>query len=58
MTMTTATARTVVVLGNHVEGNRDIRIIESGEVYDLDWSAITTYSDVEARIPYEIPAQA
>lgn len=54
----TATSRTVFVLGNHVEGNRDIRIVESGETYDLDYDAITTYEDVEARIPYEIPAQA
>lgn len=56
--MATATSRSVFVLGNHVEGNRDIRIVESGETYDIDWAALTTYDDVEARIPYEIPAQA
>lgn len=56
--MATATSRTVIVLGNHVEGNRDIRVYESGETYDLDYAAITTYEDVEAQIPYEVPAQA
>ena len=56
--MATASARSVFVLGNHVEGNRDIRIVESGDTYDLDWDTLTTYEDVEARVPYEIPAQA
>lgn len=56
--MATASGRTVIVLGNHVEGNRDIRVYEDGDTYDLDYAAISTYESAEAQIPYEVPAQA
>lgn len=54
--MSTATARTVFVLGNAIEGNRDIVVVESGETYTLDADAIKVYTVQDARIPYTLPA--
>jgi hypothetical protein len=50
----TATSRTVFVLGKELAGNREVRVVESGDTYDIDPAAITTYDDQYARFPYEL----
>lgn len=52
--MATASGRTVFVLGRVLDGNREVVIVEDGDTYDLDYAAVSTYTDQEARFPYEI----
>lgn len=49
----TAVGRTVFVLGKELHGNRQVVIVEDGEAYDFDVSAIQTYTAQVARFPYE-----
>lgn len=52
--MSTASGRTVFVLGREVDGNREVVVVEDGEEYTLDASAIVDYSDDTAEFPYSV----
>lgn len=52
----TASATTVTLMGNAVEGNRDIRVFVSGEPYEYTPAAVTAYTSVDVRVPYQMPA--
>ena len=52
--MSTASGRTVFVLGKELDGNREAIIVEDGEEYSMDADAIVEYSDGTAQFPYEI----
>jgi hypothetical protein len=47
-----ATAQTIFVLGTPAEGNQEVRVVESGDTYDLDYATISTYEDAYAEFPY------
>lgn len=50
----TANARTVFVLGKEVNKNRQAIIVEAGEEYDLDPTAIVSYTSDAAQFPYTL----
>jgi hypothetical protein len=50
--MATASGRTVFVLGQEVDGNREVVVVENGEEYTMDAATIVTYSDGSATFPY------
>lgn len=52
----TASATTVVLMGNAIEGNRDMRTYVSGDAYEYDADAIVLYTSTDVRIPYTMPA--
>lgn len=52
--MSTASGRTVFVLGKELQGNRQVVIVEDAEEYSLDAAAIETYTDAISQFPYEI----
>jgi hypothetical protein len=51
----TATATTVVLMGNAVEGNRDIRTYVTGESYEYEADNVVLYTSTDVRIPYTMP---
>jgi hypothetical protein len=51
----TATATTVVLMGNAVEGNRDIRTYVSGDAYEYTAAAVVAYTSTDVRLPYTMP---
>lgn len=52
--MSTAEYDRMFVLGNEVEGNREVVYVDAGEDTDLPASAEFYYSDVVTRFPYEL----
>jgi len=48
----TASGRTVFVLGQEVDGNREVAVVESGDEYAMDFATVATYSDGDATFPY------
>ncbi len=50
--MATSTSRTVFILGTETDGNREVKVVESGDTYDMDYAAISTYDDIDGRFPY------
>jgi hypothetical protein len=48
----TATSRTVFVLGSSTAGNQEVAVVESGDTYDMDYAAISTYEAAAAEFPY------
>lgn len=48
----TANARTVFVLGKELAGNRQAVVVEAGQEYDLDPTAIVSYTSDAAQFPY------
>ena len=55
---TTADGREIYVLGKEGWGNREMAVVEDGEVHDLPAAAEYTYSSDETAFPYETLAQA
>lgn len=48
----TAVGRTVFVVGQPLQGNRQAVVVENGEQYDLDPTAIVSYTSDRAQFPY------
>jgi hypothetical protein len=53
--MSTASGRTVFVLGSDVEGNREVLVVEDGDTYYVDADTASTYAAQDARFPYTLP---
>ena len=49
---TTATGREIYVLGQEENGNREVVIVENGEVHDLPATAEYTYASGLTKFPY------
>lgn len=49
-----ANGREIYVLGKEEYGNREVVIVESGEVHDLPAAAINTYDSELTKFPYSI----
>lgn len=52
--MSTTNQRTVFVLGKEIQKNRQAIVVEAGEEYDLDPSAIVSYTSDAAQFPYTL----
>lgn len=50
----TATSREIYVLGVEADGNREVVVIESGEVHDLPAQALYGYDNGLTKFPYSI----
>jgi hypothetical protein len=48
----TAVGTTVFVLGSEDDGNRETRIFEDGQPYDLDFEDVQPYSSGDTSFPY------
>lgn len=48
----TASAREIYVLGVEGDGNREVVVVESGEVHDLPAAAKYTYASGLTQFPY------
>lgn len=51
----TASGREIYVLGHEVEGNREVVIVEDGELHDFPAGAKFTYASQNTQFPYELP---
>jgi len=47
-----ASGVTGFVLGKEDDGNRELRVFEDGQEYDLDPTTITAYTAAESSFPY------
>ena len=52
--MTISTGREIYVLGKELDGNREVVIVENGEVHDLPSAAKYSYSSDLTKYPYSI----
>jgi hypothetical protein len=52
--MSTATGREIYVLGKQAWGNREVVIVEDGEVHDLPAAAKYTYASGLTKFPYNL----
>ena len=50
----TASGREIYVLGKEEYGNREVVIVENGEVHDLPAAAKYTYASDLTKFPYSI----
>ena len=51
---TTASGREIYVIGGEPENNREMIVVEDGEVHDLPASAEYSYNSDLTRFPYSI----
>lgn len=50
----TASAREIYVLGSEADKNREVIVVEAGEVHDLPATALYTYASDLTKFPYSI----
>lgn len=53
--MATASGREIYVLGNEIDGNREVDIVEDGQEHDFPASAKYTYDSQKTQFPYTLP---
>jgi hypothetical protein len=52
--MTTASTREIYVLGKELNGNREVKVVEAGEVHDLPAEAKFGYTSQNTKFPYTV----
>lgn len=52
--MPTAETREIYVLGKEEHGNREVKVVEAGEIHDLPAEAKFAYGSQNTKFPYTV----